>query len=425
MNGKMKRFVWTLSVAVLCGIAFGADGDRPKLSVDCAFPGGNVKVCGIDDEAGMVSLDTDSRGDSDWFWSYFRVSGAAGRKIGFVFRKEAELQKRISRMGMLCSLDDGKTWAWTAPAGDQTNAFAFCFDFPATAKRVRFATSYPYTKADLDAFVSSVPAGTTFRREILTTSRKGRPVDLLRLGDDPRAEWSLVLSARHHACESPASYVLEGFLLEMTDRTSAGTWLRRHVHLVAVPFVDADGVEEGDQGKGRRPHDHNRDYVREIYPEVRAFKRLVRAEAETRKVVFFDLHAPTVRGTDERPRHDNVFTLGPYGEQAPRWDAYRERLVEQTKDEPIRYLAQWDEPWMVDYNVPPKDPTLLQSRLWAQTVSNVYLSSCWEIPFGRCGGVFTPEAARRFGRSMARTLVDELKPVTPSVPRTSSNAVSR
>ena len=42
-----------------------------------------------------------------------------------------------------------------------------------------------------------------------------------------------------------------------------------------VPFVDKDGVEEGDQGKNRAPRDHNRDYAgASMYPETGALREL-------------------------------------------------------------------------------------------------------------------------------------------------------
>ena len=40
-----------------------------------------------------------------------------------------------------------------------------------------------------------------------------------------------------------------------------GYWFRRNVEVLAIPFMDKDGVEEGDQGKNRKPRDHNRDYI--------------------------------------------------------------------------------------------------------------------------------------------------------------------
>jgi hypothetical protein len=52
-----------------------------------------------------------------------------------------------------------------------------------------------------------------------------------------------------------------------------GRWLRDRVEFLIVPFVDKDGVEEGDQGKNRHPHDHNRDYATPcLYPEVQALR---------------------------------------------------------------------------------------------------------------------------------------------------------
>ena len=70
----------------------------------------------------------------------------------------------------------------------------------------------------------------------------------------------LVLTARHHACESMASHVLEGILSGVLADDDCGRRWREGWQVVAAPFMDKDGVEDGDQGKNRRPHDHNRDY---------------------------------------------------------------------------------------------------------------------------------------------------------------------
>jgi hypothetical protein len=74
--------------------------------------------------------------------------------------------------------------------------------------------------------------------------------------------------------------------------------------LYAVPFVDKDGVEEGDQGKNRKPHDHNRDYGEEsIYPEVRAIKELDRS---ANFVCALDFHCPTL----VMPDHQVIYFVG-------------------------------------------------------------------------------------------------------------------
>jgi hypothetical protein len=53
----------------------------------------------------------------------------------------------------------------------------------------------------------------------------------------------------------------------LLSESKDGRWFRENVEVVIVPFMDKDGVEEGDQGKNRKPHDHNRDYIGEsIHP---------------------------------------------------------------------------------------------------------------------------------------------------------------
>ena len=73
--------------------------------------------------------------------------------------------------------------------------------------------------------------------------------------------------------------------------------------LAVVPFVDYDGYLDGDQGKNRVPHDHNRDYPKDgesMYPETAAIRKL----ADNLHPRFaFDFHSPWHKGGE----HDNVF----------------------------------------------------------------------------------------------------------------------
>ena len=55
-------------------------------------------------------------------------------------------------------------------------------------------------------------------------------------------ERTLLLTARHHACESTGSYVLEGVLDTLLREPIPNT------RVICVPFVDYDGVIDGDQG---------------------------------------------------------------------------------------------------------------------------------------------------------------------------------
>jgi hypothetical protein len=97
-----------------------------------------------------------------------------------------------------------------------------------------------------------------------------------------------------------ASYVLEGVLQRvLTPDQAEGAWLSENVEVVAVPFVDIDGVEAGDQGKNRSPHDHGRDYGPDegIYAAVRAIKDLLTGPYSRPFDAVVDLHCPNIAGT--------------------------------------------------------------------------------------------------------------------------------
>ena len=373
-----------------------------EVAFDCAFPGGNVRVFGYDAGSGVATIDADGRDSGDQFWTYFRVRGAAGRRIDFRFRPDSPKHRmRVSRMGMAYSTDEGKTWGWTVPGGRHPDPYSFSFEFPSDAASVRFATSIPYLRRNLDEFCATHPG---VRLLTLTRSRKGRDVPLLSVGSGDAAKWTFLFTARHHACEVTASWVMEGMAEAAVADTEEGRWLRDNAHCVFVPFMDTDGCEDGDPGKNRAPHDHNRDYRARIYPEVRAFQDLVRDEARRRPVVFFDMHAPQVRGSDARPRHDNAFTMGPPPAMEKYWNDYRDRLVKATRSNELKYFGKWDEPWMTDYNVPAKDPRHQKSHDWVLEQTNVLWATTFEFGYGLCGGVVSKDGLRGLGRAMMEVL---------------------
>ena len=403
---KAVAFAWTVAAAA---VACAGQTRFGEVAFDCDFPGGNVRVFGYDAGSGVATIDSDYRDSSDQFWTYFRVRGAAGRRMVFKFHpdpKSPRHRMRVSRPGMAYSTDEGKTWGWTAPDGRHADPFSFSFEFPQDAASVRFATSIPYVRGDLDAFCAAHPG---VRRSTLTRSRKGRDVPLLSVGSGDTAKWSFVFTARHHACEVTASWVMEGMAEASVADTEEGRWLRDNALCLFVPFMDADGCEDGDPGKNRAPHDHNRDYRARLYPEVRALQDLVREETSRRPIVFFDMHAPQVRGSDAKPRHDNAFSMGPPPAMEKYWNDYRRRLVEATRSNSLKYLGKWDEPWMTEYNVPAKKPGEQKSREWVLEQTNVLWVAGFEFGYGLCGGVVSREGLRELGRAMMNVLARQPK----------------
>ncbi len=382
----------------LAPVAHAADPGReptPRIRVDADFPGGNIVVDSIAGDT--VTLHQDLRDTAgDWFYWYFRVRGAAGRTLEFRFTGSNPIGTR----GPAFSLDGGKTWAWLG-----TNAVkgkTFTCAIPAKAREARFCFAIPYLESNLKDFLKRHKGSRYLKAETLCKTPKGRKVELLRLGRlDGGADYSVLLTCRHHACEMIADYSLEGIMDEVLGDTDEGRWLRDHVEFFVVPFMDKDGVEEGDQGKNRKPHDHNRDYDGESrYASVRAVRELVTRRLGSRKVALaLDLHCPHIRG----PRNENIYLVG--GPEPENWARVGEfaKVLEAAQRGPLRYRASDNLPYGQAWNTLEGPPRSF-SR-WAAAQPNVRMATTIEIPYANVGATtVTPENARAFGHDLARAL---------------------
>lgn len=66
-----------------------------------------------------------------------------------------------------------------------------------------------------------------------------------------------LITARHHACESAASYALEGLISRLTEKDNA---IGRDFALDIVPFVDLDGSGgRATRARAEPRTNHNRD----------------------------------------------------------------------------------------------------------------------------------------------------------------------
>ena len=251
------------------------------------FPGGNIKV--VEKTGNKATITQDYRDSDWWFYWNFGVRGAEGKTIIFNFVNSGDI---IGFRGPAASFDGGHTWKWLGSDGvkRRKSASSFEFSFPKDAKDVRFAFCIPYMPADFDAFIKKAPA---IKKHFLGKTKKGRENYYYTLGN-PDGKLKIFLTSRHHACESTGTYAMQGILEEFLQNSTPARALLKDAEIIAVPFMDLDGVVDGDQGKYRKPHDHNRDYSESpIYPSVAAFKSLYNKASESaEKVVALDLHSP-------------------------------------------------------------------------------------------------------------------------------------
>ena len=397
MKPKIMLFSLIVAVAVTTARAFTVDTD---------IPAGNAIVNAV--EGDRVSIRQDMRGTKgEWFYWAFRVRGAAGRSVRFDFRKaDGTPAEIVGVRGPVVSTDGGRTFSY--PLDGKSSSRGFTYAFAPSEDETFFYECHPYVRADWDAFVARHAADAAkglLSVETLCRSRAGAEVPRVRagaLGGEPRHR--ILFTARHHCSETMASWVLEGVLDAFLADDELGAWLRANVELMAVPFVDYDGVQAGDQGKYRLPHDHNRDYSEFIYPETRALTAWVGAHARGRLDAFVDLHCPWIRGDYNEfvytPRKDPKIVP-----ETAREDRFSE-LLEKVQSGALAYKAAHDLPFGQRWNKGVNYEQGWSSVIWAcHNVKGLKVCRSMEIPFANASGiVVTPERCRAFGRDLALAL---------------------
>ena len=368
------------------------------LTVDAELPAGNIVFERA--EGDTVYVHQDPRDTSaPWFYWAMRVRGAAGRKLTFKFTRSDAVGSR----GPVVSTDRGKTYSYAAAEGATGKSFAFAF--PKDADEVWFYQAWPYLPADWERFLAAHEEvrGKWFETGVLCTSRKGRTVPKARFGRlDGSPKHRVLMTSRHHCGETMGTMVIEGVAGAFLTDDELGRWLRENVELMVVPFIDFDGVVDGDQGKTRKPHNHNRDYQAFLYPETKALVEWVRTHADNRVDIFLDCHCPWLRGGE----NDRLYT--PWKDPALVRDAGAEKrysnLLEKMQCGSMRYKASDDIPFGVGWNNARTYAAGWSSEVWSlKTLKGLKIGRTYEVPFALANGAtVTPDACRALGRDTAK-----------------------
>lgn len=263
-----------------------------SLKIDISFPGGNIF---IEDINGFdVTLTKDLRNtDGDWFYWAFRCTFDAIGRYNFKITNGWGCGAR----GPAVSYDNGVTWEWLGAecvSGEKRGEFYYDYD-GTKGNPVIFCFGMQYQQVHLDSFLAKHQGDDRISVSTLAHTRKNRAVEIVHIEDKSVGgeKKRVFLTARHHCCEMMANYAMEGILDAALRDDELGKTLRERFIFDAVPFVDKDGVVDGDQGKNRLPHDHARDYGAEhnLYPEVAAIQDFL---LETKPYIVNDLHCPWI-----------------------------------------------------------------------------------------------------------------------------------
>ncbi len=370
------------------------------ISLRTDFPGGNGQLLNADKIKGksVVRFAAEAKNCPLALWFHFRISGLDGTGLRCVLTNPEQTldgadwsgncivyrsggakwirtkkPERINVAGGRCE------WAWDIEAGDDEIEVAFCF---------------PYQLADLEATLDKL--GGTFSSTTIGMTPAGRQI--VRVFNQPGKGNlpGVFLTARHHAGETPGSWVLDGLL----RRVAAEKRLHERITWWAVPFVNLDDVVDGSYGKDPYPCDCNRAYgpgfPRRV--EVAAVMADIRRLQQAANCLFFaDLHAP---GHNE---HKNYVPAYDWRKDSSDNSADEKEFAERfcaLCPEDIRSPLAYD----TRQGALPGPYSGFASQRWAATVLNidaVVLETSYQ---GNGKTYYTIEDYRRIGAALAETI---------------------
>jgi len=347
------------------------------MRIHADFIGGNIKVLKIDGSEIYVQNELRDTTE-DWFYWAFCVEDAAGQTLTFHFDK-----RWLGYYGPAVSRDL-KNWRWLGSSDETKASDTFTYTFADDEQKVYFAHNMLYHPAHFEEFCKD--NGLT--AQTLCISEKGREVPYITFGSGDEA---ILMTARHHACESTGTYVLEGVVKELLREPIPG------LKVIAVPFVDYDGVVDGDQGKSRNSYDHNRDYTPDKESRYASIRALRKIAAEEKLRYAFDFHSPWHCGG----MNDWVYIPQKHYDNIKHTTRFSNIWEKHITPESLPYEAAGTLPPDTDWNKSgtPAYGTYMRSTAGAE------LSFTVETPYFSCSGVpFEPNRAREMGRCFVEAL---------------------
>ncbi len=390
------------TILMLVGFVYKANAQQSPVSISASFPGGNITVDSIRGNTVYLRPDLRDTGQ-DWFYWYFAVTPAKTDSITFRFNKP----NCMTVSGPAVSTDKGKTWKWLSPGHALPDRFTY---FGKAGKEVRFSMGMPYTQENFDRFFKPFRKHPSVKVESLCTTPKGRETERIIIGPPGKtaARYKVLITARHHACEMMASYVMEGIIETLLSKDKTIASLRESTEFMFIPFIDKDGVEDGDQGKARIPRDHNRDYDGEsIYCSTRTLRSTIPRWSEGNLKAAIDLHCPWIRGN----LNEHIYLVGNSNETIARQETEFMKYLAANNREEVKYdLEKGIVPFGTAWNTAENFSQGMSFGRWASGLDGIRLATTFEIPYSvNDSQLLNPDNLRGFGRDVAFSILQYLR----------------
>lgn len=291
------------TTVVSCFEATDQPDQISRISVSTSFISGGGSVNVISSDPAIIRFKPHKeKGKGGWgnVWWYFMVEGLTfGEEIILQLDRGEPLSSGITPQASFSY--DQKDWGFTdtgEPAIIEGREF-FIYKHKVRGQKVWFAYNIPYTPEHIDLLL--IPEAIKVHNvEVfeLCKTKNNRSVKAFKFDDLNKStdkKYGIMLFARTHAFETGSSWVLHELTLWLLSNDPLAVSLRKCAKIFIIPIVDVDGVVEGRNGKGARPHDHNSGWDEEpaYWPEQRAIELLLNEMAEQNMVdMYINFHGP-------------------------------------------------------------------------------------------------------------------------------------
>eukprot|EP00297_Palpitomonas_bilix_P006051 CAMPEP_0113883720 /NCGR_PEP_ID=MMETSP0780_2-20120614/9779_1 /TAXON_ID=652834 /ORGANISM="Palpitomonas bilix" /LENGTH=423 /DNA_ID=CAMNT_0000871101 /DNA_START=74 /DNA_END=1345 /DNA_ORIENTATION=+ /assembly_acc=CAM_ASM_000599 len=254
-----------------------------ELLFDCNFECGNYgKVVYISEGEYDVFIRPDTENTRHRLWFYFRVKNACEGQVVLFNVVNFSKTKSLYRDGMspVVRSESRQKWEripsksvfyYRSPRHKMNYVMSFLFQFDQADEIYSFAYCYPYSYSDLQRYLLALEMRqmSFFSRDLLTRTVQGRRLDLLTIHDAegvqegrrPKQKKLVVVTARVHPGESPASFICQGLIDFLVSDDPVARVLRREVVFKIIPMLNPDGVFLGNYRCSSFGFDLNRHWL--------------------------------------------------------------------------------------------------------------------------------------------------------------------
>ncbi|WP_430810472.1 MULTISPECIES: M14 family metallopeptidase [unclassified Carboxylicivirga] len=369
-----------------------------SIFISSTFDAGNIELISADNP-NDIQLKIRKDTHSDFLqWFYFRVQGAKDKDCTFKLINAGEAaypegwdnyQARVSY--------DRETW-FQAPT--RFDGHTLYIEFTPECDTVYIAYFAPFSYEQHLDLINDAQQYANCRLSCIGQTIQGRPIDLLRIGDDDPAKKKLWVIARQHPGEAMAEWFMLGLIDRLLDEEDAVTQrLLQKANFYLVPNMNVDGSILGNLRVNAKGVNLNREWATpsvEKSPEVYYVKEKMLA---TGVDFVLDVHG------DEGLPYNFISGI----EGIPSFDARLQKLSDD-------FISNWmaiNPDMQKEYGYPKNEPGQANLMVGSKNLGETFgcLSQTLEMPFKQNDDLpdellgWSPQRSIKLGESLVPVLL--------------------